>query len=96
MFYQPVASVLTMDPSESFFLILPLASLVAILVVVVIYLARKEDTVKSKELETLHELMRTGEIDKENFDVVLQGLVSKKVIDQGSCERLRKLLESTL
>ena len=85
-----------MDPSEFFFLILPLAALLAVLVAVVLYLARKEDTVKHKELETLHELMRTGEIDKENFDVVLQGLVSKKVIDQGSCERLRKLLESTL
>ena len=96
MFYPPVASVLTMDPSEFIFLILPLAALVAILVAVVLYLARKEDTVKHKELETLHELMRNGEIDKENFDVVLQGLVSKKVIDKGSCERLRKLLESTL
>jgi len=85
-----------MDPSEFFFLILPLAALLAVLVAVVLYLARKEDTVKHTELETLHELMRTGEIDKENFDVVLQGLVSKKVIDQGSCERLRKLLENTL
>jgi Glu-tRNA(Gln) amidotransferase subunit E-like FAD-binding protein len=85
-----------MDPSEFFFLILPLGALVAILVAVVLYLARKEDTVQHKEMETLHELMRTGEIDKENFDVVLQGLVSKRVIDKNSCERLRKLLEKSL
>lgn len=85
-----------MDPSEFFFLILPLAALVAILIAVVLYLARKEDTVQHKEMETLHELMRTGEIDKDNFDVVLQGLVSKKVIDKDSCERLRKLLEKSL
>jgi Glu-tRNA(Gln) amidotransferase subunit E-like FAD-binding protein len=85
-----------MDPSEFVLLILPLAALVAILVAVVLYLARKEDTVKHKEMETLHELMRTGEIDKENFSVVLQGLVSKKVIDKNSYERLRKLLERSL
>jgi hypothetical protein len=91
-----VAFVLTMDPSEFLFLILPLAALVAILVAVVLYLAGREDTVQHKEMETLHELMRTGEIDKENFDVVLQGLVSKKVIDKDSCERLRKLLEKSL
>jgi uncharacterized membrane protein len=85
-----------MDPSEFFFLILPLAALVAILVVVVLYLAGEEDTVQHKEMETLHELTRTGEIDKENFSAALQDLVSKKVIDKDSCERLRKLLEKSL
>ena len=85
-----------MDPNEFFFLILPLAALVAILVAVVLYLARKEDTIQDKELETLNELMRTGEIDKENFSEALQDLVSKKVIDKNSYERLRKLLEKSL
>jgi len=85
-----------MDPSEFFFLILPLAALVAVLVAAVLYLARKEDTVKHKEMETLHELMRTGEIDKENFSIALQDLVSKKVIDENSYKRLRKLLERSL
>ena len=85
-----------MDPSEFFFLILPLAALVAILVVAVLYLARKENTIQHKEMETLHELTRTGEIDKENFSLALQDLVNKKVIDKDSCERLRKLLEKAL
>ena len=85
-----------MDPNEFFFLILPLASLVAILIVVVLYLARKEHTIPHKELETLNELMRTGEVDKENFSMILQDLVSKKVIDENSRERLRKLLEKSL
>ena len=85
-----------MDPSEFFFLILPLAALVAILVAAVLYLARKENTIQHKEMETLHELTRTGEIDKENFSAALQDLVSKKVIDKDSCERLRKLLEKAL
>jgi Glu-tRNA(Gln) amidotransferase subunit E-like FAD-binding protein len=85
-----------MDPSEFFFLILPLAALVAILVAAVLYLARKENTIQHKEMETLHELTRTGEIDKENFSMALQDLVNQKVIDKDSCERLRKLLEKAL
>lgn len=87
---------MTMDANEFLFLILPLASLIAILVVVVIYLAKKENPIKHRELETLNELMRTGEVDKENFSMVLQDLVTKKVIDEKSRERLRKLLEKTL
>lgn len=84
-----------MDPNEFLFLIMPLAALVAILVVVVFYLARKEDTMQHKEVETLNELMRTGEVNKENFSAALQGLVRDKIIDEDSCERLRKLLEES-
>jgi Glu-tRNA(Gln) amidotransferase subunit E-like FAD-binding protein len=84
-----------MDPNEFLFLILPLAAMVTILVVVVLYLARKEDTVRHKEVETLNELMRTGTVNKENFSAALQGLVSNKLIDKNSCERLRKMLEDS-
>ena len=84
-----------MDPNEFLFLIMPLAALVAILVAVVFYLAKKEDTMQHKEVETLNELMRTGEVNKENFSAALQGLVRDKIIDEDSCERLRKLLEDS-
>jgi hypothetical protein len=84
-----------MDPNEFLFLILPLAALIAILVVAVFYLAKKEDTMRHKEVETLNELMRTGAVDKENFSTALQGLVRDKIIDEDSCERLRKLLEDS-
>jgi hypothetical protein len=87
---------MTMDPNEFLFLVLPLASLVALLVAVVLYMAKRENTIPHKELETLNELMRTGEVDKENVSLVLDGLVSKKVIDEKSRERLRKLLERSL
>lgn len=83
------------DPNEFLFLLLPLAALVAILVVVVFYLAIKEDNVRHKEVETLNELMRTGAVDKENFSAALQGLVRDKIIDKNSSERLRKLLEDS-
>jgi hypothetical protein len=85
-----------MDPNEFLFLVLPLASLVALLVAVVFCMARRENTIHHKELETLNELMRTGEVDNENVSMVLEGLVSKKVIDEKSRERLRKLLEKSL
>jgi Glu-tRNA(Gln) amidotransferase subunit E-like FAD-binding protein len=87
---------MTMDPNEFLFLILPLASLVLILVAVVLVMSRKEHPIHHKELETLNELMRTGELDKENVSEVLQGLVSKKVIDEKGRERLKKLLERAL
>ena len=84
-----------MDPNEFLLLILPLAALVTILVVVVFYLARKEDTMRHKEVETLNELMRTGAVDKENFSAALQDLVRDKLIDKASFERLGKLLEDS-
>lgn len=87
---------MSMDVTEFLFLILPLASLVLILVAVVLVMARKEHTIHHKELETLNELMRTGELDKENVSEVLQGLVSKRIIDEKARERLEKLLERAL
>jgi uncharacterized protein YpmS len=85
-----------MDPNEFLFLILPLASLVLVLVAVVFVMARREHTIHHKELETLNELMRTGELDKENLSEVLQDLVSKRVIDEKGSKRLKKLLERAL
>ncbi len=87
---------MVMDPNEFLFLILPLASLVLILVVIVFVMSRKEHNIHHKELETLNELMRTGELNKENFSEVLQGLVSKRVIDEKARERMKKLLERAL
>jgi hypothetical protein len=84
-----------MDPNEFLFLILPLAALIVILVIVVLYTAGKEDTMQNKEVETLNELMHTGTVDKENFSAALQGLVRNKLIDKTSFERLGKLLEDS-
>ena len=84
-----------MGPNVFLFLILPLAVLVVILVVVVYRLAVKNDAVRHNELETLNELMQMGALDKDNFSETLQGLVSDKVIDKGSFERLGKLIEES-
>jgi len=84
-----------MDPNEFFFLILPLATLVIVLVIVVYRLAKKDDSLHQKELETLNELITLGELDKVNFTEALQDLVHNRVIDRNSFERLGKLLEET-
>lgn len=54
------AFVITMDPNEFFFLILPLVALVTVLVAVVLYLAKREDNIQHKEVEALNELMQTS------------------------------------
>jgi len=85
-----------MDPNEFYFLILPLVGLVALLVVVIISLARKDKTINSKELETVHELMQTGVLTKENFAVMLQTLVQQGIIKEGSYETIGKIVDESL
>ena len=84
-----------MGPNEFIFLILPLAVLVVILVVVVYRLAVTNDAVRSKELETLNELIQMGALDKDNYAETLQSLVGDEVIDKRSFERLGKLIEES-
>jgi competence protein ComGC len=84
-----------MDPNEFLFLILPLTVLVVLLVVIVYRLAVTNESVRTKEMETLNELMQMGALDKDNYSETLQGLVSDKVIDKGSFERLGKLIEES-
>ena len=86
---------INMDPAEFIFLILPLAALVTILVVIVLYLARKEDVIRHKDVETLNELMQTGVVNKDNFYMFLQDLVSNKMIKEDSYETLGKLLQES-
>ena len=85
-----------MDPNEFFFFILPLAALVVILVAVVLHLSRKEETIKHKEVETINELMQTGQLNKHNFSLMLQALVEQGIIGKDSYATLGKLLDDSL
>ena len=82
-----------MDPNQFYFLILPLAILVVILVIMVVYYARKENRISNIEMQMIHELMRPGEFDKVKFSTTLQSLFHKKLIDKKSYERMDNLLE---
>jgi len=57
-----------MESSQFFFLILPLAIIIAILVVVVFYLGRKtEETDYEKEMKRLRQLLLKGKLNRETF-----------------------------
>jgi hypothetical protein len=85
-----------MQPSEFYFLVLPLASIVFILVAVIAYYAREDSNKKLTEMHLIDELIRTGAIDKMNFATALQDLVEQKVIDKDSFNRMGKLIENYL
>jgi len=57
-----------MEPSQFFFLILPLATIIAVLVAVVFYLSRKtEETNYEKEIKELRRLLIKGKLDRKSF-----------------------------
>jgi hypothetical protein len=85
-----------MNPSQFYFLILPLASLVIILVIVVFYYSTKQNNKKFAELKLLDQLIQTGAVNKVNFTTALQELVEGKVIDRKSFIRMGQVLEEYL
>ena len=85
-----------MDPIEFYFLILPLAGLVCLLVIVIFHLARKDKTINSNELETINELMQTGTLTKENFAEMLQVLVQQGIIKESSYVTIGKIIDESL
>lgn len=57
-----------MEPNQFFFFILPLAIIIAILIVIVFTLARKtEDTYYEKEMKDLRRSLIKGELDRKAF-----------------------------
>ena len=57
-----------MQPTQFFFIVVPLASLIAVLVVVVFYLSRKtEETDYEKEMKRLRQLLIKGKLGRDSF-----------------------------
>ena len=57
-----------MEPNQFFFLILPLAILIAVLVILVFYLSRRiEETDYEKEMKNLRQLLLKGKLDRKTF-----------------------------
>ena len=82
-----------MDPYEFYFLILPLAALVIFLMIVVLLLSRNDTTIKHKDIETINELVQTGQVNKQNFSLMLQNLVHQGIIDKKSFTGLGKIID---
>ena len=100
-----------MDPSYFFYLVLPLAALVVILVGVIIYYSRKDEDNYEKEVKKLRQLLLSGKMDKKNFlnmrnritheknfnseSKKLLSLLSDEKIDEYTYVRLRQVLEKS-
>jgi hypothetical protein len=98
-----------MEPTYFYFFVLPLAVLIVFLVALVLYLARKEESLYVRELKKLSKMLRSGTIDKKTFERMrnrlkeesifteelenLYVLVHDKTIDQNAYLRIRELLE---
>lgn len=85
-----------MEPSYFYFFVAPLGFLIAILVIMVLYVARKEENLEKawKKLTRSHmqnrlkeEKIFAKELEK------LQTLLDNETIDQDTYARLRKILE---
>ena len=98
-----------MEPNHFYFVVLPLGVLIVILVSVVLYLARKEESLYDRESKRLRIMLQSGMIDKTTFERMrnrakeeiffakeserLYGLLQKKKIDQDAYILLTGLLE---
>lgn len=83
-----------MNPNQFYFLILPLASMVFILIIVVLYYAREKSSNALAEFQLLEILVQS--VDQVNFTTALQDLYERKVIDKKSFIRMGQILEEHL
>ena len=83
-----------MEPSQFFFMIVPLAAIISILVAVVFYLSRKtEETDYEKEIKRLRQLLIKGDLDRETFLNVRENLKAEDLFSDES-KRLDEMLEN--
>ena len=77
-----------MEPSQFIFIVLPLAIIIAILIVVVFYLAKRtEETDYEKEIKELRRSFLKGKIDQKNFLYIRENLKREHLF----CEESKKL-----
>lgn len=111
MVYLPVAIGWVMDPSSFFFIIVPLAAIIAILVGVILYKSRQEVDNYEAEMRKLRKLLLMGKLDRKTYLCMrnrlrqehLFSVESKKLlsmlsdgkIDQETYVRLRHVLDSS-
>jgi len=88
-----------MDPTDFYYFILPLAGLIAILVLTVLYHARKEERHRKKLAKLARAYMRDRLKQREIFAQqleILDAQLRNKTIDKNTYARLKKVLEINL
>jgi len=100
-----------MEPSYFYFFVLPLGILIVFLVSLVLYIARKEESLYDQEIKKLRTMLQSGTIDEETFERMrnrikqeiifaeelerIYNLFLDKKIDQDTYVHLRELLEKS-
>ena len=85
-----------MEPTDFYYFVLPLAGLIGILVLMVLYHARKEERHKKKLTKLLRVYMRDRMKQRKIFAKQLEILDTQlrdKTIDKNTYTRLKKVLE---
>ena len=85
-----------MEPTDFYYFVLPLAGLIALLVLVVLYHARREERYKKKLAKLARAYMRDRLRQRDTFTKQLEGLdaqLRNKTIGKSTYARLRKVLE---
>jgi len=88
-----------MNPTSFYSFVLPLGVLIVILVMLVLHLARKEESLEKSWNRLTHAYMRDKLKQEKSFAEELeklQILLQEKSINQDTYVRLKKLLESSL
>ena len=85
-----------MEPTDFYYFVLPLAGLIALLVLMVLYHARREERYKKKLAKLAREYMEDRLKQRDAFAKqleILDAQLRNKTIDKKSYARLRKVLE---
>ena len=85
-----------MEPTDFYYLILPLAGLIALLVLVVLYHARKEERHKKKLAKLARAYMKDRLKQRETLNKQLEILgaqLRNKTVDKNTYARLKNVLE---
>lgn len=91
--YYLIPTCLLMELSQFIFIILPLAIIISILVVVVFYLAKKnEESEYEKEIKKLRQLLLKGKLDKKQFLHIRDNLKMEDLFADET-ERLNNMLK---
>jgi hypothetical protein len=92
MVYFRLILLIGMEPNHFYFVVLPLGFLIVILVSLVLYIARKEETLYDRESKRLREMLRSGTIDQKTFER-MRNAVKEEIIFAEELERLYTLLQ---
>ncbi len=93
MVYFRFLFLINMEPIHFYFIVFPLGVLIVLLVVLVLYLARKDESLYGRESERLRVMLRSGTIDKKTFER-MRNRVKEEIIFAEELERLYTLLQN--